>query len=92
MCSVASLPARDPEITLKERWLTGLVQSMEASVAAERAFTCGNGKYYVVEQSGYLIVQRQDWLGRTFINYARNLAEAIARIEADAHCWQIQAA
>jgi hypothetical protein len=70
----------------------GLVQSMETSVAAERAFTCGNGKYYVVEQSGYLIVQRQDWLGRTFINYARNLAEAIACIEADAHCWQIQAA
>jgi hypothetical protein len=46
----------------------------------------------VVGQSGYLIVQRQDWLGRTFINYARNLAEAIACIEADAHCWQIQAA
>ncbi len=65
---------------------------MEASVPAERAFTCGNGKYYVLEQHGYLIVQRQDWLGRTFIDHARNLAEAIARIEADAHCWQIQAA
>jgi hypothetical protein len=46
----------------------------------------------VVESHGYFIVQRQDWLGRTFITYARSLAEAIARIEADAHCWRIRAA
>ena len=61
-------------------------------MASERAFTCGNGKYYVVEQHGYLIVQRQDWLGRTFIGYAGDVAEAIKRIEADARCWQIRAA
>ena len=59
---------------------------------AERSFSCGNSKYYVAESHGYFIVQRQDWLGRTFIAYARSLAEAIARIEADAHCWQIRAA
>lgn len=56
------------------------------------AFTCGNGKSYVVEQHGYLIVQRRDWLGRRFIDYAHSLAEATARIAADAHCWQIRAA
>jgi hypothetical protein len=59
---------------------------------AERGFSCGNSKYYVVESHGDFIVQRQDWLGRTFITYARSLAEAIARIEADAHCWRIRAA
>ena len=59
---------------------------------AERAFSCGNSKYYVVESHGYFIVQRQDWLGRTFLTYAHSLAEAIARIEADAHCWRIGAA
>ena len=61
-------------------------------MASERAFICGNSKYYVVEHHGTLIVQRQNWLGRSFITYAHNLAEAIARIEADAHCWQIRAA
>jgi hypothetical protein len=60
--------------------------------AAERAFICGNNKYYVAEDHGTFIVQRQDWFGRTFITYARNLAEAITRIETDAHCWQIRAA
>jgi hypothetical protein len=59
---------------------------------AERAFSCGNNKYYVVECHGYFIVQRQDWLGRTFITYASTLAEAVVRIEADAHCWRIRAA
>jgi hypothetical protein len=59
-------------------------------VAAERAFSCGNNKYYVVECYGCFIVHRQDWLGRTFISYTRSLAEAIGRIEADAHCWQIR--
>jgi hypothetical protein len=61
-------------------------------VAAERVFICGSRKYYVVEQHSYLIVQRQDWLGRTFIDYARSLADAITCIEADAKCWQIRAA
>lgn len=64
----------------------------ETSVASERAFTCGNAKYYVVEQNGYLIVQRQDWLGRTFIGYAADVTEAIRRIEGDARCWEIQVA
>jgi hypothetical protein len=58
---------------------------------AERAFSCGNNKYYVVECHGYFIVQRQDWLGRSFITYARSIAEAILRIEADARCWRIRA-
>lgn len=61
-------------------------------MAAERAFSCGKSKYYVTEHSGYFAVHRQDWLGRTFIGYARNLAEAITRIETDAHCWQVRAA
>jgi hypothetical protein len=61
-------------------------------MASERAFSCGNSKYYVVECHGTFIVQRQGWLDRTFIAYADSLAEAIARIEADAHSWQIRAA
>ena len=61
-------------------------------MASERAFTCGNSKYYVVEQHGHLMVERQDWLGRTFIAFARDLKDAIGRIEADAQCWQIRAA
>jgi hypothetical protein len=64
----------------------------EVQMASERAFICGNSKYFVVEHHGTFIVQRQNWLGRTFIAYAHNLAEAIACIEADAHCWQIRAA
>ncbi|MGC1778626.1 MAG: hypothetical protein WBB34_11810 [Xanthobacteraceae bacterium] len=61
-------------------------------MASERTFTCGNGKYYVVEQHGHLMVLRQNWLGRTFIGYAGDLGEAIRRIEADARCRQIRAA
>jgi len=61
-------------------------------VVAERAFTCGNSKYYVAERYGYYVVQRQDWLGRSFVAYARDLAQAIAAIETDARCWQIRAA
>jgi len=61
-------------------------------VASERTFICGNGKYYVVEQHGHLIVQRQGWFGRRFVGYAADLAQAIARIETDARCWQIRAA
>jgi len=65
---------------------------MASQAAAERIFICGNGRYYVTDRHGTLIVQRQAWLGRTFVGYAGGLAEAIARIEADARCWQIRAA
>jgi hypothetical protein len=61
-------------------------------MASERAFSCGNNKYYVMEHHGIFVVQRQNWTGRTFVSYARSLAEAITRIEADAHCWEIRAA
>lgn len=61
-------------------------------MAAERAFSCGAGKYYVTERSGTLIVQKQGWFARSFVCYASDLAEAITRIEADAHCWVIRAA
>lgn len=70
----------------------GCIPDAEVPMASERAFTCGNSKYYVVEYYSTFIVQRQDWFGRAFVTYARDLAEAIARIEADAHCWQIRAA
>lgn len=70
----------------------GGIADAEAPMVSERAFTCGNKKYYVVECCGTFIVQRQDWFDRAFVTYARDLAEAIARIEADAHCWQISAA
>jgi hypothetical protein len=65
---------------------------MEAPVPAERAFTCGTGKYFVTERSGTFIVQKQDWSGKSFVAYARDLAEAIALIEADAHCWTVRPA
>lgn len=61
-------------------------------MSSERAFSCGNNTYYATECHGRLIVQRQDWLGRTFVGYACDIGEAIARIEADARCWQIRAA
>jgi hypothetical protein len=61
-------------------------------MASEYTFSCGNSKYYVAERDGYLIVQRQDWLGRTFISYARDVAQAIAVIEADAGSTRIRAA
>lgn len=61
-------------------------------MAAERAFTCGSGKYFVTECCGYFIVQKQSWFGRSFVSYARDLTEAIARIETDAHCWTIRTA
>ena len=67
-------------------------RGMEALVAAERAFTCGTGKYYVTECCGTFIVQKQGWFGRSFVGYARDVAEAIARIESDAHCWTVRAA
>jgi hypothetical protein len=47
-------------------------------MASEWAYTCGNNMYFVVEHYGHLVVQRQDWLGRTFVGYARNLADATA--------------
>ena len=58
----------------------------------ERAFICGNNKYYVVACHGYFVVQRQDWFHRSFIDYARDLAEAITLIELDARSSQIKAA
>ncbi len=61
-------------------------------MASERAFSCGNSTYYVVEGYGRHTVRRQDWVGRTFISYARDLAEAIALIEADAKSYRIRAA
>jgi hypothetical protein len=70
----------------------GLPKSTEAPMASERAFSCGNSTYYVVESYGRFKVQRQGWLGRIFLGYAVSLAEAIARIEADAKCWQIRLA
>jgi hypothetical protein len=59
---------------------------------AERAFSCGNSTYYVAESYGRFKVQRQGWLGRIFLGYVVDLAEAIALIEADAKCWQIRPA
>jgi hypothetical protein len=61
-------------------------------MASERVFTCGNGKYYVVEEYGRLLVQRQGWLSRTFIGYARDLAEAMALIRTDAGSGRLTAA
>lgn len=61
-------------------------------MAAEHAFTCGTSTYFVTECCSYFVVQKQSWFGRSFVSYARDLAEAIARIETDAHCWTIRAA
>lgn len=61
-------------------------------MASERAFSCGNNTYYVVESYDRFKVQRQGWLGRIFLGYVVNLAEAIALIEADAKCWRIRLA
>lgn len=61
-------------------------------MATERAFTCGTGKYYVTECNGTFVVQKQGWFGRTFVGYGHDLAEAILRIETDAHCWTVRAA
>lgn len=58
----------------------------------ERAFSCGNNKYYVVDCYGLLIVHRQDWLDRTFIGYARNYAEAMALMQSDAKSGRVRAA
>lgn len=61
-------------------------------MATERAFTCGDGRYYVTESHGTFIVHKQGWFGRSYVCYAHDLGEAITRIEADAHCWIIRAA
>ena len=53
-------------------------------MAWEWTYTCGNNLYYVTERCGRLVVQRQDWLGRTFVSYARDLAEATPLIKSDA--------
>lgn len=70
----------------------GLPENTEAPMASERAFSCGNNTYYVVESYDRFKVQRQGWLGRIFLGYVVNLAEAIALIEADAKCWRIRLA
>jgi hypothetical protein len=57
-----------------------------------RAFSCGNSKYYVVERGGFYVVQRQDWLSRTFIAYAHDPAEAMTLIQRDARSSRIRAA
>jgi hypothetical protein len=57
----------------------------------ERAFSCGNNKYYVTEHNGYLVVQRQDWLKRAFLGYARDIAAALALITHDARSSEIKA-
>jgi hypothetical protein len=48
--------------------------------------------YYLVELYGRLIVQRHDWLGRTFISYARDYAEATALIKSNAGSSRLRAA
>jgi len=89
MCCVTALRP----VTRNFIFLDGAVtRGMEAPVAAERAFTCGTGKYYVTECCGTFIVQKQGWFGRSFVGYARDVAEAIARIESDAQCWTVRAA
>jgi hypothetical protein len=61
-------------------------------MATERAFCCGNSKYYVAECYGLLVVHRQDWLGRTFIGHARNYAEAMVLMQSDARSGRVRAA
>jgi hypothetical protein len=58
----------------------------------ERTFRCGNSKYYVIEQGSVFIVQRQDWIERTFIGYTRNIAEAMALIRRDSRSGEIRVA
>ena len=65
---------------------------MEAPMPSEWTYTCGNNRYCVVERFGRLIVQRQDWLGRTFISYAGDLAEATVLIRLDAKSSRLIAA
>jgi hypothetical protein len=50
----------------------------------QQTFSSGNSKYYVTVQNGCLVVQRQDWIERTFIGFARDMAEARALIRHDA--------
>ena len=61
-------------------------------MTTESAFSCGNSKYYVIKSYGRFIVQRQDWLERTFIGFARDLAEATELIRSDARTFKIRAA
>jgi hypothetical protein len=58
----------------------------------QQIFNCGDSKYYVSEQNSFLVVQRQDWIERTFVGYARDIAEAISLIRRDAGSGQIRAA
>ena len=61
-------------------------------MASEWTYACGNHMYFVVERYGHLIVQRQDWLGRSFVGYARNLVDATALIRSDAKSSRLIAA
>jgi len=50
----------------------------------QQTFSCGNRKYYVTEHNGCFVVQRQDWIERTFIGFARDITGAIALVRHDA--------
>lgn len=61
-------------------------------MTTERAFSCGNSKYYVAAYFGYFMVERQDWFWRTHIGFARDLAGAMTLIHRDAKAGRIRAA
>ena len=61
-------------------------------MAPECAFSYGNNKYYVTMQYRWFLVKRQGWLGRIFVGYARNMAEAMTLIREDARSGRIVAA
>jgi len=58
----------------------------------EQTFSCGNNKYYVTKHDGCFGVRWQDWFTRTFIGYARDLAEVMTLIQRDAKSYRIRAA
>jgi hypothetical protein len=58
----------------------------------QQIFNCRDSKYYVSKQNSFLVVQRQDWIERIFIGYARDIAEAMSLIRRDAGSGQIRAA
>jgi hypothetical protein len=58
----------------------------------QQTFRCGNSKYYVIGQNGCFIVRRQDWIERTFIGYASDIAEAMTLISKDSRSSLIRAA
>lgn len=58
----------------------------------KHTFSCGDRRYYVTGQNGCFVVRRQDWIERTFIGYARDIAEAMALIRHDAKSGKVIAA